>query len=68
METFDIYFNDSENSNNKGFKESFDYCLNYIDRNSGSYFQDYPKGSVDIVSNETGNIVFSKTFSFERYL
>ena len=65
--TFDIHFNDSENSNNKGFKESFDYCLNYIDRNLGTYFQDYPEGFVSIVCNETGKTVFGKSFTTESY-
>jgi len=67
VNTFDIHFNDSENSNNKGFKESFDYCLNYIDNNSGSYFQDYPNGFISIVCNETGETVFEKTFTLESY-
>ncbi len=67
IETFDIFFNDSENSNNKGFRESFDYCLNYIDMNQGTYFQDYPEGLVSIVCNETGKTVFAKTFTIESY-
>lgn len=65
--TFDIYFNDSENSNNKGFKESFAYCLDYIDRNAGSYFKDYPNGFISIVCNETGYMVFGKSFTTESY-
>ena len=65
-ETFDVYFNDSENSNNKGFKESFDYCLKYMDRNFGSYFTEYPNGMISIVCNETGKIVFAKTFALEE--
>ena len=61
MKTYDIYFNDSENSNNKGFEMSYDYCLNYIRENNGtnhSYFADYKKGTVSIVCNETGETVF----------
>lgn len=67
VETFDIHFNDSENSNNKGFKESFAYCLDYIDRNAGSYFKNFPNGFVSIVCNETGYMVFGKSFTTESY-
>lgn len=26
MKTYDVHFNDANDSNNKGFKESFEYC------------------------------------------
>lgn len=61
METYDIHFNDSTDSNNKGFKESLDYCKSYIESNNGtneSYFEDYKGGTVSIVCNETGETVF----------
>ena len=61
MKTYDIHFNDSENSNSKGFKESLDYCKNYILQNNGSnisYFSDYKGGTVSVVCNETGVTVF----------
>ncbi len=61
METYDIYFNDSENSNNKGFEMSYDYCFDYIRSNNGtnnSYFKDYKAGTVSIVCNETGETVY----------
>lgn len=48
---FDVFFNDSENSNSLGFRESFDYCLNYIKTYNGSnhsYFADYKGGTVSI--------------------
>ena len=44
MKTYDVYFNDSNDSNNKGFNESFEYCKNYIEAYNGtneSYFGDY---------------------------
>jgi hypothetical protein len=62
MKTYDVYFNDSSDSNNKGFKESFDYCMNYIETYNGtneSYFEDYKGGTVSIVCNETGEEVYS---------
>lgn len=52
MKTYDVHFNDSNDSNSKGFKESFDYCKNYIDTYNGtneSYFSDYKNGTVSIV-------------------
>jgi len=61
MKTYDIYFNDSENSNNEGFEMSYDYCFDYIRNNNGTnhgYFKDYKKGTVSIVCNETGETVF----------
>lgn len=63
MKTYDVHFNDANDSNNKGFKESFDYCKNYIETYNGtneSYFEDYKGGSVSIVCNETGDEVYSE--------
>ena len=59
--TYDIFFNDDCNSNNKGFKETLEYCKNYISSNNGtneSYFEDYKGGSVSIVCNETKKTMF----------
>jgi hypothetical protein len=59
--TFDIIFNNDFNSNNLGFKSSFEYCKNYIDINNGtekSYFENYKSGIVSIVCNENNKIVF----------
>ena len=58
--TYDVHFNDSENSNNKGFKESLDYCKDYIETHNGTnhgYFADYKGGSVSIVCSD-GETVF----------
>ena len=30
MKTYDVHFNDANDSNSKGFNESFEYCKNYI--------------------------------------
>ena len=59
--TYDVFFNDNENSNSKGFEKSLKYCKEYIKANNGSndsYFGDYKGGSVSIVCNETGETVY----------
>lgn len=60
---FDIQFNDSENSNNKGFELNYEDALNYIKKNNGtneSYFEDYKGGVVSIVDNETKEEVYQE--------
>jgi hypothetical protein len=60
MKTYDVHFNDSNDSNSKGFQLSIDECKDYINSNNGtndSYFGDYKGGIVSIVCNETGEIV-----------
>lgn len=62
MKTYDVHFNDANSSNNKGFKESIQFCKNYIRQNNGtnnSYFSDYKSGTVSVVCNETGETVYS---------
>lgn len=59
--TYDVVFNDSENSNNKGWSDSLHACMTYIASNNGtnnSYFADYKGGTVSIRCNETEEIVF----------
>lgn len=59
--TYNVVFNDSENSNDKGFALSFEDAKNYIERNNGtneSYFADYKGGVVSIVCNESGETEF----------
>lgn len=61
--TYDVEFNDDASTNSKGWKESFDYCKDYIDANNGtneSYFADYKGGTVSIVCNETGEYVYEE--------
>jgi hypothetical protein len=61
--TYDIYFNNEEDSNNKGFSKSLSYCRDYIEMKNGSmdsYFADYKGGTVSIVCNETGETVYSE--------
>lgn len=59
--TYDVVFNDENASNEKGWKQTKEYCLNYIEAYNGtdeSYFEDYKGGIVQIVCNETGQVVF----------
>lgn len=59
--TYDVQFDDDDNTNSKGWRESYDYCKDYIESNNGtnnSYFVDYKGGTVSIVCNETGEIVY----------
>lgn len=61
--TYEVVFNDDTSSNEKGFKSSFQYCLDYIEQNNGtgeSYFEDYKGGIVSIVCNETGTTVYEE--------
>lgn len=63
MKTYDVYFNDAENSNNKGFEYSYEDAMNYIKTYNGtneSYFEDYKGGTVSIVDNETGETVYEE--------
>lgn len=63
MTTYNIYFNDPENSNDKGFELSLEAAKNYISLFNGteeSYFADYKGGTVSIVDNETGSTVYEE--------
>ena len=64
--TYDVVFNDENNSNSKGFKSSVEDCMKYIKANNDtsspySYFADYKGGVVSVVCNETGEAVYSET-------
>ncbi|MDD4700496.1 MAG: hypothetical protein PHV07_09655 [Oscillospiraceae bacterium] len=59
--TYDVHFNNEQDSNNKGFTDSYNDCLSYIEEYNGtdhSYFEDYKGGTVSIVCNETGEVVY----------
>lgn len=63
MRTYDVYFDSDTNSNNMGFGESYDYCLNWIKMYNGSnhsYFEDYKGGTVSIVCIETEDYVYQE--------
>lgn len=62
IDDYNIIFNDDQNSSDKGFAQTMDYCRNYIKTYAGtneSYFADYKGGVVSIVNNKTGKIVES---------
>ncbi len=61
--TYDVVFKDDTDSNSKGFKESKQYCMDYIEEHNGtdwSYFEDYKGGTVSVVCNETGETVYEE--------
>lgn len=63
MKTYNITFNDSENSNDKGFELSLEDAKSYIAQHNGtneSYFADYKGGVVQIIDNETGKVVYEE--------
>lgn len=63
MKTYDVHFNDEQDSNNKGFEmtkqEAIDYIKGYNVTNH-SYFEDYKGGTVSVVCNETGETVYEE--------
>jgi hypothetical protein len=63
MKTYDIVFQDSENSNQKGFQISLEEAKVYIKENNGtsnSYFADYKGGIVQVVDNESGEVEYEE--------
>lgn len=61
--TYNVVFNDDNDSNDKGFEQTLDYCKNYIATYNGtneSYFADYKGGIVQIVCNETEEVVYKE--------
>ena len=61
---FNVYFNDDDSSNSKGWSETYGYCKNYINTTNGtneSYFADYKGGTVSIYNTETEEDVYMET-------
>lgn len=61
--TYNVVFNDDQNSNDKGWSESKECCVNYIKQHNGtneSYFADYKGGTVEVVCNESGETVYAE--------
>ena len=59
--TYDVHFDDENNSNCKGWAISLAECKDYIDSYNGtneSYFADYKGGTVSIYCNELGETVY----------
>lgn len=62
--TYDIQFDDDNNSNNKGFGMTLEEAKEYVQRYNGtteSYFEDYKGGTVSVICNETGETVHQET-------
>jgi len=60
MKTYDVQFNDSTDSNSKGFEMTIEDAKAYINSNNGtnnSYFGDYKGGTVSVVCNQDGETV-----------
>lgn len=60
---YDVVFNDDNDSINKGFEATKEYCIDYIQSNNGtneSYFADYKGGEVEVRCIETGEVVYSE--------
>lgn len=61
--SYDVYFNNDNSMINKGFKQTYDECKDYIDSYNGtdeSYFEDFKGGYVYIKCNETGEFVYEE--------
>lgn len=61
--TYDVQFDNNDNSNSNGFKSSLQECKDYIAQHNGtnkSYFADYKGGTVSVICNETDEIVYSE--------
>ena len=63
MKTYNVVFNDSENSNDKGFEYSLEDAIHYVQTYNGtneSYFADYKGGIVEVIDNETGEVAYQE--------
>jgi hypothetical protein len=59
--TYNVHFNDSENSNDIGGENTLEYCQSVIKLKRSQYFDDYKNGTVSIVCNETEKTIFEKS-------
>ena len=62
--TYDVVFNDDESTNAKGMKATKEDAIYYVQHYNGtneSYFADYKGGVVQVVCNETGDVVYEET-------
>jgi len=61
--TYDVHFNDDQDSNSKGFEYTLQEAIEYIKAWNGtnySYFGDYKSGMASVVCNETGEIYYEE--------
>ena len=64
IKTYDVVFNDNNNTNSKGMNGTINDCVRYIQQYNGtneSYFDDYKGGIVSVVCNETNETIFETT-------
>ena len=61
MKTYNVHFDDSENSNDLGIALSFNQCKSIIALKQSIYFDDYIGGIVSIVCNENGDTVYEES-------
>lgn len=62
--TYDVVFNDDESTNAKGMEATKVDAILYVKLYNGtneSYFADYKGGVVQVVCNETGDVVYEET-------
>ena len=62
--TYDVVFNDDESTNAKGMQATKVDAILYVKLYNGtneSYFADYKGGVVQVVCNETGDVVYEET-------
>ena len=63
METYDVHFNDNNDSNSKGFDITLEEAKAYITSNNGtnnSYFAEYKGGTVSVVCNQNSKTVYEE--------
>jgi hypothetical protein len=63
MKTYDLVFDDNNNSNSKGFNMTLEEAKSYITRHNGtnySYFADYKGGIISVVCNQDGRTVYQE--------
>ena len=64
--TYDVVFNDSNDSNSKGIHGTYDECMSWIESNrydQSTYFGDYKGGTVSIVCDQTEEEVYSESIN-----
>ena len=69
MKTYDVLFHNDQDSNNKGFEHSKQDAIEYVKSNNGineSYFGDYKGGVVQVMCNETGEVVYETEIKEEK--
>lgn len=62
--TYDVVFNDDQDSNNVGINGSYSECMAWIENNRGdasSYFGDYKGGTVSVYCEELEEYVYTES-------